>query len=71
MGGLFWWEGDAVYSLLFPILTVAVFVFPVYDKRNESLALRRLPESFISAYLCQLFPSDLAALLSQLLSTGT
>lgn len=71
MGGLFWWEGDAVYSVLFPMSMMAVFVFPVYEKKNESLALRCLLESFISAHLCQLFPSDLRAPLSQLLSAGT
>lgn len=34
MGGLFWWEGDAVYSVFFPILVMAVFIFPVYDKKE-------------------------------------
>lgn len=50
---------------------MAVFFFPLYIKKHESLAPRCLAESFISVYLCQLFPSDLDALLSQLSSAGT
>lgn len=49
-----------------------IFFFKLlYVKKHESLAPRRLVERFISAYLCQLFPSDLDALLLQLLSAGT
>lgn len=41
MGGLFWWK-EMLFTLFFPILVMAVFLFPVYDKENESLALTEL-----------------------------
>lgn len=71
MAGHAWWEGDAVSSGSFLILVMAAF-FSLYTLKSMNHWQRDACfESFISAYLCRLFPSALDALLSQLLSAGT
>lgn len=70
--GRIWWLGRRCFLVwVVPYLDAPCIFFPLYVKKHESLALGHLVEWFISAYLCQLFPSDLDALLLQLLSAET